>query len=288
MRTLRAAPTLLVFLALGLLGVELARLFWILMPDGPAWQPPPARTQSASAQRKAFDLQPLLSANLYGSFAAETVAVAEVDPEDAPDTKLRLTLRGIVAAETPESSRALIESNPNELQPYAIGADIPGGASLHSIYPDRVLLKRGGRLETLRLEKDLPTDPTAVVALPDSRRQGLPAGTQILDAAAAAKLSDIRTELLNDPTKASRYMRMQPARRDGSLVGYRIYPGRDRKLFSEMGLRPGDILTRVNGVDLNDPSRSLQLLGELSQASNVDVTIERAGNQQSFSVSLSQ
>ncbi|MEN8721032.1 MAG: type II secretion system protein GspC, partial [Oceanococcaceae bacterium] len=167
---------------------------------------------------------------------------------------------------------------------YSVGMDVPGGATIHAVLSDRVLLRRAGRLETLRLEKELPTSPDAVVSVPPAR--GLPAGTEILGAEAAMKLSSIRAELLTDPTKASQYMRMQPARRDGALVGYRIYPGRDRQLFREMGLRPGDILTRVNGVDLNDPSRSLQLLGELSQASNIDITIERAGNQQSFSVSL--
>ncbi len=272
--------------ALALIGVELARAFWLLMPDGPAWQPPtpPSAASSAKNSTPVLNIAPLLSANLYGNYQASEAPVAELDPVDAPDTKLRLTLRGIVASESAQDSRALIESNPNDLMPYVIGMDVPGGATIHAIHPDRVLLKRAGRLETLRLEKDLPTDPAAVVAMPAISNR--PSGTQVLDVEAAMKLSNIRTELLNDPTKASRYMRMQPARRDGGLVGYRIYPGRDRQLFREIGLRPGDILTRVNGVDLNDPSRSLQLLGELSQASNVDITIERAGNQQSFSVSL--
>ncbi len=244
-------------------------------------------TAAGSAAKKpaqALNIAPLLNANLYGSFEGTAEPVEDLDPVDAPDTKLRLTLRGIVAADNPEDSRALIESNPSDLMPYVIGMDVPGGATLHAIQRDRVLLKRAGRLETLRLEKELPTDPDAVVAMPAISDR--PSGAQILDAEASMKLSSIRTELLNDPTKASRYMRMQPARRDGSLVGYRIYPGRDRQLFREVGLRPGDILTRVNGVDLNDPSRSLQLLGELSQASNIDITIERAGNLQSFSVSL--
>lgn len=285
-RAIQSGPLLLTLLALALIGAELARAFWLFMPDGPSWEPPTPAAVSASAKNSApaLNITPLLTANLYGTYEANAAPVENLNPVDAPDTKLRLTLRGIVASENPDDSRALIESNPSDLVPYVIGMDVPGGAKLHAIYPDRVLLKRAGRLETLRLEKDLPTDPEAVVAMPAISNR--PSGAQILGAEAAMKLSNIRTELLNDPTKASRYMRMQPARRDGSLVGYRIYPGRDRQLFREIGLRPGDILTRVNGVDLNDPSRSLQLLGELSQASNVDITIERAGNQQSFSVSL--
>ena len=54
----------------------------------------------------------------------------------------------------------------------------------------------------------------------------------------------------------------------------------------EKGLRAGDIITSVNGVELNNPSRSLQLLGDLSQANNIDLTVERAGNLQNYSVTL--
>lgn len=286
-RLLGLAPNLLTLLALALLGVECARLIWLFMPAGPAWEPLPPVLVTATAKKpsQSLDIGPLLAANLYGAYQENPEPVAEIDPVDAPDTKLRLTLRGIIAAETKEGSRALIESKPSDLKPYMVGMSIPGGATLHAIQADKVLLKRAGRLETLRLEKDRPTDPEAVKAMPATPDPVTARGTA-LDAETAGKLVEIRTELLNDPTKASRYLRMQPARRDGSLVGYRIYPGRQRELFREVGLRPGDILTRVNGVDLNDPSRSLQLLGELSQAGNLDITIERAGNLQSFSVSL--
>ena len=79
---------------------------------------------------------------------------------------------------------------------------------------------------------------------------------------------------------------MQPARIGGVMRGYRIYPGRNRGIFSTAGLRPGDLVTAVNGVELDDPAKSLQLLGDLSQASNLSVTIERGGNQQTINVNL--
>lgn len=285
MRGLNLAPRLLSLALLGLIGLELARVAWLMVPDGPAWTAPAPSTVSIQRpDRSGFSLDNLLAAELFGPYRPQAQPeTAELNPEDAPDTKLRLTLRGIVAAETAEDSRALIESNPNDLEPYSIGMAIPGGATLHAIYPDRVLLRRAGRLETLRLEKDEPSDPNAVVALPPASAGS---AANVLDYETAQKLSDIRSELLQDPTKASQYMRMQPARRNGELVGYRIYPGRNRELFREVGLRPGDIITSVNGVELNNPSRSLQLLGDLSQANNIDLTVERAGNLQNYSVTL--
>ena len=102
----------------------------------------------------------------------------------------------------------------------------------------------------------------------------------------AYQLAEIREQLLADPAKAADYLRVQPARIGGEMRGYRIYPGRNRQLFSTAGLRPGDLVTGVNGVELDDPARALQLLGDLSSASELSVTIERGGNQQTINVNL--
>lgn len=271
-----------------LIGLELARLIWLLvpLPADADWQSRPAKVATATTKpaNDGFDLNRLLAAQLFGQ-ASRDEAPPPSDTVDAPDTNLRLTLRGIFAMDEAGRSRALIEPDNGELKPYAVGMDIPGGAKLHSIFADRVLLQRGPRLETLRLEKEKPGEGEVPISLAqrDSDASG---AARILDSGTAAKLSEIRAELLNDPTKASEYLRVQPARRNGQLHGYRIYPGRNRELFKEAGLRPGDIVTSINGVNLDDPSKSLQLLGDLSQAQNLNLQVERGGRTQSMSVTL--
>ena len=144
-RALQHAPLLLSMLFLLLIGVELARLFWLLMPDGPAWEPPqPSAQAGAAAPREQLSIEPLLQAQLFGVYNPEPVTPVAVDPVDAPDTNLRLTLRGIVADNTPEGSRALIESSPNDLKPYSVGMSVPGNATLHAIHADRVSCKSKG------------------------------------------------------------------------------------------------------------------------------------------------
>ncbi len=291
-RLQKLVPLLATLVFTILVGLELAKLIWLLVPEPSAgqWVPRPVQpaTTTVSNPRQSVDIAQLTSAKLFGDFsetATDTVAAANLD---APDTNLRLKLRGIFAMEDPLRSRALIEPASGELMPYAIGMDIPGGAKLHSIYPDRVLLKRGGKLETLRLERDETGQGIASSGRPadNSNAYRLSSAPQILGSDTAAKLSSIREELLNDPTKASQYLRLQPARSNGALKGYRIYPGRKRELFREAGLRPGDIVTAVNGVTLDDPTKSLQLLGDLSQAQEINLQIERGGQLQSVSVNL--
>ncbi len=99
-------------------------------------------------------------------------------------------------------------------------------------------------------------------------------------------LTSIRDKLLTDPSKASDYIRIQPANIDGQQRGYRIYPGRDRSVFNGAGLRPGDLVTSINGVGLDDPARALQMLGELSSANSLTVMVERGGTPQAITVNL--
>jgi general secretion pathway protein C len=101
-----------------------------------------------------------------------------------------------------------------------------------------------------------------------------------------AQLSEIRETVLSDPGKAQDFIRVVPASVGGQQRGYRIYPGRDRALFTAAGLRPGDLVTSVNGVELNDPARALQLLGDLSQATTLNVTVERGGQSQNITLSV--
>lgn len=273
-----------------LIGLQLAKMIWLLVPapEQGLWVPRPQQpVASDTAQRRdsAVNLKAIQQARLFGDFQAQAAQLEQLAAEDAPDTNLRLKLRGIVAMEDAPDSRALIEASNGDLESYATGMSIPGGAKLHSIHADRVLLQRGGRLETLRLEKD-PAAENLVASNTTASFRSVGSAPRIIDSGTAAKLSNIRTELLNDPSKASNYLRVQPARANGAMKGYRIYPGRNRELFQEAGLRPGDIVTSINGVALDDPGKGFQLLGDLSSAQQLNLQIERGGQTQSVSVNL--
>jgi general secretion pathway protein C len=62
---------------------------------------------------------------------------------------------------------------------------------------------------------------------------------------------------------------------NGKLAGYRVYPGRDRRRFAALGLRPGDLVTEINGTPLNDLQKGMETFRSLGNASQIVVTIER-------------
>lgn len=270
-------PGLLAAILALLIGSTLARLAWDLVPasESGRWQPPPA---PASTARKptGVDVGSIINAHLFGAWQAPAVTQQAVD--NAPETALNLTLVGLMADRDERYSRALIAIQGGEEKAYAVGDDITRGVTLQAIFPDRVILSRNGRLETLSLERDKPSTGSGLASAPVA--EVAPATS------AAAPLAQIRQEILQDPAKASEYVRVQPATVAGQLKGYRIYPGRDRAAFSAAGLRPGDLVTAVNGVQLDDPAKALQLLTDLSQAGQVNLVIERGGQPENISISF--
>ena len=100
------------------------------------------------------------------------------------------------------------------------------------------------------------------------------------------QLQALRETIMKNPQEAMQLVNAQPVMEGGQLKGYRLNPGRDRKLFGSVGLRPGDIVTSVNGIPLNDMSQMGALFEQLNSANRLDVTIERGGQQTQLSLGL--
>ncbi|WP_029889737.1 type II secretion system protein GspC [Polycyclovorans algicola] len=263
-----------ILLFAALIGWQLAGLFWHAVGTETVWQPPRISATGDSSQPSAqIDLGAISEAKLFGTAEANLATKAVTD---APETTLNLKLIGLLFGRTPEGSRALINTGGSNEAPFSTGMEVVRGVTLEQIFADRVILMRQGRPETLRLEKDAPAANVAAA----------PAASDLGDAVVLPQLGSVRDEILQDPSKAATYLRVQPSASGGSMQGYRIYPGRDRALFNAAGLKPGDLVTAINGTELNDASKALSMLTDLSTASSVSLTIERGGNSQNVTISL--
>lgn len=270
-------PPLLTLLLVIVLAQQTASLLWTLMPlpKSAAWSPAPGFVDPASA-RAALNVDALAAAHVFGQYQA-TASSASL--ANAPDTQLNFTLLGILAGSTERESLALIAKDATDEAPYAIGDDVASGVNLQAIFADRVILSRNGRLETLRLDKD------SVTSAPLFNTSSTAAEPQEGTPAAAQMLAQIKEQIVTDPSKAASFIRVQPINSDGGLKGYRVYPGPERAAFNAAGLKPGDVVTAINGTPLNDPGQALQLLQSMTQASSMSLTIDRNGVSQSVNVS---
>ena len=74
----------------------------------------------------------------------------------------------------------------------------------------------------------------------------------------------------------------------GKLRGFRAYPGRNRAIFNKLGLKPGDLVTAINGQALDDPQHSQEVFNTIQTSDHVTVTIERGGQKQDISLNIAQ
>jgi len=102
------------------------------------------------------DLQRLQSVFVLQTQGQRAVVVADSDVEvSAEQTRLSLTLQGVVLSSVAAQSRAIIGSGEAQ-QGYKPGdsiADMPGDVVLQAVYERYVLLDNNGRTETLRMDE---------------------------------------------------------------------------------------------------------------------------------------
>lgn len=263
---------------------QLAQITWLLMPGEDFTAPPPLVAAGTRGPTRAAstDFEALQSSHLFGRPPEQTAEEAVAPPPeavvDAPDTTLNLRLSGTVVREMNEESDAMIATGNQPDKRYRVGATIEGanGATLHHVYPDRVLLNRSGRLETLRLPED--DDSGASV-----RRQAARAAI-----APATNTAPLREVISENATELTRIMRFAPHVESGQVVGFRVTPGPEADIFEGLGLEPGDVVTDINGIQLDDPSRGLQAFEALGESSMANVTILRDGNPQVIVINTTQ
>jgi general secretion pathway protein C len=227
-------------------------------------------------QRPALDVQSIVSAHLFG---VATVDPTAQDPANAPQSTANLLLAGTIASQDPKRGFAIIsDGGPSKV--YSVGDNV-GGASLHSVYLDHVILDRGGALETLLLPRLLGP---GMHAPPVMRRPG---GA---DARTVAAVDNIRRMVQQDPGLLDQVMRTVPSYDNvaGKLRGFRAYPGRNRQIFMKLGLKPGDLVTAINGTALDDPQRSQDVFNTIQTSDHVTVTVERGGVKQEISLNIAQ
>lgn len=63
----------------------------------------------------------------------------------------------------------------------------------------------------------------------------------------------------------------------GGLVGFKIAYLKEGSLFDKIGIKREDVLSRINGYELNSNEKALQLFGKLRSADRFTIDIKRGG-----------
>jgi len=266
-------PTrLLMWLFILLAAQQLALFTWRLWPGEPSADlgvPLPARAP-ASIAGEGRDLAALQALALFGK--PEVKQAVQTPSTNAPPSRLNVQLTGLLASGDPALSLAIIAQGGKQAS-YGIGDVINGTqARITRILPDRVIVERQGQEETLWLDEgDAARSRSAVTPAP-----------------AASIPAPARRELLKEPGKLLDYLSISPVQSDGAVQGYRLNPGKDPALFTAVGLQPNDLAVSLNGFDLRDNAQAMQIMQQLANLNELNITVEREGQLHDVYVSLDE
>jgi general secretion pathway protein C len=99
-------------------------------------------------------------------------------------------------------------------------------------------------------------------------------------------LDSIRAATGTDPAELAKQVQIYPVIENGRMAGVRLSAGRDSDILSRAGLRPTDVVTSVNGIPLDGPQRSAELMTALKDARSVQVTVRRDGKDTQLTIGI--
>ncbi|QHJ12227.1 Type II secretion system protein C [Paraglaciecola mesophila] len=256
----------------------LAELTWRVWPQGELAQsalPVTSVTPITSGGNSNLDLLPVKRLNLFGDFQA--APVTEQTVTDAPETKLNLTLTGVVASSVEAQGAAIIENRGSQ-ETYGLGDKIIGtNATLREVFRDRVIIRNGVINETLMLD-GIDFDEANKKRARASRRPApemAPSPTQDNVITLSDDVIDATRMLQQQPANFTDFISVAPHSENGELQGYRVSPGKKPELFKAAGLLSGDVITDINGLNLTDPQQAVEAMGELRAAQSLQITVSR-------------
>jgi general secretion pathway protein C len=226
---------------------------------------------------------------LFGDASDKPAVVKKEKPkEPITETKLNLQLAGVFAFEPAENAIAIISSGNAEQNAYGVGDKINSDTSLEEVHSDHVVLRNRGKLEKLALPENVQpiamrpiqsatedtgegeeADPNQPVELPTNPRE-------------------LRDTLARNPSMLGRVVAAEPYQENGKLVGYRITPKQNPEILEAQGIVGGDVITRVNNIQLNSQKQGIRALRNAVKAENLEVVVLRDGIEVPISISLAQ
>ena len=270
---------------------SLAQLSWVLYAFAQSPElaapltvaPNAALAERGSSVQSAVDIERLKALDIFGK-ADEAVAQVKEEPvvsaveQNAPDTSLKLLLKGIVASEDPKSTRAIIADGDKQ-DIYAIGDTLPAGrgVTLARVMDDKVILQNNGRYESLWLYSEENAAANAAKNRPQTR-------TVARNRSSSSAASKTAKSLASGEASLADVIKVSMVREAGRVVGYRVRPGRNKELFDSLGLKPNDVVTSVNGVNLDSSSKAMEVYKSMRSETSATFDVKRGDETLSLNI----
>src|SRR5512134_916531 len=197
-----------------------------------------------------------------------------------------LAVSGVVIGKTPEHSTAILTSG-GKTRVVSVG-DAAFGGRVTAVSAEAVTLDFEGERLVLRL-------PSAAQSLPRpgppvaAAGTGPPAGAPPEDPATPARSMErveVQRRLGDEIPRILAETAVAPVLEDGRVVGVQVARLPEGSLLTDAGLRAGDVITQINGTEIDGMATLVGLWPRLQSASELRAVVVRNGQPVSLVVAL--
>ena len=258
---------------------SLSQLTWQFFPQEDGQTTQPGKKQVVISYNQTQNgFRQITAANLFGVKSSQPTIVQT----RVPETRLNLTLKGVLAANPMELAVAIIsEGKQGKEEVYSVGDKLRSGVLIKEIHPEYVILDRQGKLETLKLPK------TSQASSGFIRKQSINFPGRVTPAK-KQNLSSIRRNIILKPTSFGDYAIPRVVKENGRQIGYRLDPQERGDLLAKVGLQPTDIITEINKVRLDNPKNGIKALRKLTTAKTLNLKVKRNGTIVPINIDMTQ
>lgn len=249
-----------------------------------ASQPTQARATPIRQTRTAFETYKIIATrNIFNANPPREGKVQKQDtppPEPIKATELKLNLVGAATGDA-HQRYAIIEdlSNRGAQTVYQIGDNIQG-AIVVEINPSCIVLDKNGQYESLCFQHE--SNGAAILNRPQRPSPSVTTsqdmgdeGIMRVDNATWRVSRELILEQFSNLGALSNQARVVPYLVQGQTRGFRLTRLRAGSLLQQIGVQNGDVLQKVNGLNITSPTEALQAFQQLQNESTVRLEILR-------------
>ena len=83
--------------------------------------------------------------------------------------------------------------------------------------------------------------------------------------------------ILESQAELMRTTRIMPVDQGGRVIGVQLFGVRGNSLLGRLGMQNGDVLNRINGLEIASPDRALEAYSRLRTSDHLQISLTRNG-----------
>lgn len=237
------------------------------------------------------DYSVILTKNIFGFNDRQLVLLSHAPRKkilSKENQTLDLKLVGAIASEEEYSYAVFLQKNGKQVL-YKLNDNIPGIGTLEKIESDRVFVNTGKDVKALDLsdlkglsENKIKTQTPYQKNMLNSRNTASSNNIVSRDDGSYVLSSEFFEKSIQNPDHFMRDARIGPKYIDGEQVGFQIKGLRRGGIYDKLGLKPGDILKRINEYNITNPESALKAFVALKGVDEIQLDVIRDNNNETL------